>query len=168
MGFAFPAPYPINSFIRNGYLIEAPSISALAKKLGIDPLALDKTVEEFNKGARDGKDPLFHRGGNIYDNSQGDFNHKPNPNLGPLEHGPYYAVTLHPGDVGTVLGMDTDANAQVRSVGGGLIRGLYAVGLDQNTVFRGVYPGGGSGIGPGMTFGYRAARHMASCRPATA
>jgi hypothetical protein len=79
-----------------------------------------------------------------------------------LGEGPYYVVALQPGDISTVLGMATNGDAQVRARDGGFVRGLYAVGLDQNSVFRGVYPGGGSGIGPGMTFGYRAALHMAS------
>ncbi len=38
---------------------------------------------------------------------------------------------------------------------------LYAAGLDNNSVFCGHYPGGGASIGPAMTFGYVAARHMA-------
>jgi acetyltransferase-like isoleucine patch superfamily enzyme len=162
MGFAFPAPYPIRSFIREGYLFEAPTIGALAAKLGIHPTSLEQTVAEFNKHASLGADPIFHRGANVYDNSQGDPDHKPNPNVSPLERSPFYAVALHPGDVSTIYGMDTNANAQVRSCDGGLVPGLYAVGLDQNSVMRGVYPGGGSSIGPGMTFGYRAARHLAS------
>jgi len=162
MGFALPAPYAIGSLIRQGYLVEAPTIAALATKIGIDPVQLEATVADFNKYARDGEDPRFHRGTNAYDNSQGDFEHKPNQNIAPVETGPFYAVALHPGDVSTVLGMDTDANGQVRSQNGGLVTGLYAVGLDQNSVMRGVYPGGGAGIGPGMTFGYRAARHLAS------
>jgi succinate dehydrogenase/fumarate reductase flavoprotein subunit len=164
MGFALPAPYPIGSFIRNGYLIEASSLEELAKKIALDPQLLVSTVAEFNRFARLGQDPEFHRGENAYDQSQGDFDHKPNPNLGPIDTAPYYAVVLHPGDVSTVLGMQTNADAQVLSPAGGVIGGLYAVGLDQNSMMRGVYPGGGSGIGPGMTFGYRAARHLSATR----
>lgn len=162
MGFALPAPYPIGSFIRRGYLIEAQTVTALAKKLGIDPATLEQTIVEFNEHARRGEDPVFGRGDNVYDHSQGDYEHVLNPNVGPLGNGPYYAVALHPGDVSTVLGMDTNADGQVRSGDGGVVPGLYAVGLDQHSVMRGVYPGGGSGIGPGMTFGYRAARHIAA------
>src|SRR5439155_9390188 len=118
------------------------------------------TIVDFNEHARRGEDPVFSRGGNVYDHSQGDPGHTPNPNVGPLGRGPYYAVVLHPGDAGTVFGMDTNADGQVRSCDGGLVPGLFAVGLDQNSVMRGAYPGGGSGIGPGMTFGYRAAKHI--------
>jgi succinate dehydrogenase/fumarate reductase flavoprotein subunit len=161
MGFAFPAPYPIGSLIRKGYLIEAPELADLAKKLSIDPVAFVRTVREFNDHAKQGKDPAFGRGSNVYDKFLGDPANAPNPSLAPLEHGPFYAIKIQPGDVSTVLGLETAADSQVRAPDGAVIPGLYAVGLDQNTVMRGVYPGGGSGIGPGMTFGYRAARHMA-------
>jgi succinate dehydrogenase/fumarate reductase flavoprotein subunit len=161
MGFAFPAPYPIRPLIRNGYLIEAPTIATLAQRLSIDPASLEHTIREFNRHAQQGNDPLFDRGGNVYDRFLGDPAHSPNPSLAPVE-GPFCAVRLQPGDVSTVLGLETGADAQVRSTGGNNVPGLYAVGLDQNSVMRGVYPGGGSGIGPGMTFGYRAARHLAS------
>jgi succinate dehydrogenase/fumarate reductase flavoprotein subunit len=161
MGFAFAAPYPIRHLIRNGYLVEAPTIAALATKLSIDPAILEQTITEFNRHAKQGNDPAFRRGGNVYDQFVGDPTNKPNPSLAPLDHGPFCAVKIQPGDVSTVFGLDTAADGQVRSSDGRVIRGLYAVGLDQNTVMRGVYPGGGSGIGPGMTFGYRAARHMA-------
>jgi succinate dehydrogenase/fumarate reductase flavoprotein subunit len=162
MGFALPSPYPIGFLVRLGYLIKAPTIAALALKLQINPATLEATVAEFDKHAATGQDPAFGRGANVYDHSQGDFAHKPNPNVGPLGAGPYYAVALQPGDIGTTLGMDTNADAQVLSGTGSIVRGLYAVGLDQNSVMRGEYPGGGSGIGPGMTFGYRAALHLAS------
>ncbi|MGN5478124.1 FAD-binding protein [Cupriavidus basilensis] len=40
------------------------------------------------------------------------------------------------------------------------IDGLYAVGLDSNSMMRGCYPGGGLALGPAMTFGRIAARHI--------
>lgn len=45
---------------------------------------------------------------------------------------------------------------------GTITEGLYAVGVDANSIFRGAYPGGGASLGPGMTFGYIAARHIAA------
>jgi succinate dehydrogenase/fumarate reductase flavoprotein subunit len=160
MGFSFPAPHPFRRALLDGYLTEAPTLKTLAEKLGIDPTALEATVNEFNEGARRGEDPQFGRGANAYDKFLGDPAHAPNPSLAPVEHGPFLAVKMYPGDVSTVFGMDTGPDGEVRTAEGKVIPGLYAVGLDQNSVMRGVYPGGGSGIGPGMTFGYRAARRM--------
>lgn len=154
MGLALPAPYPIGHLIRQGYLLQADTIQDLANKIGIDVMTLNVTIEEFNHHARDGKDPLFRRGENAFDASQGDAGHQPNPNLAPLEGGPYYALALYPGSISSVLGLETNANAQVLSPSGDVMPGLYAIGLDQNTVMRGTYPGGGSSIGPAMTFGY--------------
>lgn len=165
MGVALPAPYPLGSLVRDGYLIEGKTLSELAHKIGATPSALEKTVAEFDAHAAKGEDPAFHRGSNAYDPSQGDPSHLPNPNVGPVGKGPYYALTLYPGNVSTVLGMATDKDGQVVDNDGTPIPGLYAVGLDQNTVFRGKYPGGGSSIGPAMTFGYRAAQKIASEKP---
>ena len=41
------------------------------------------------------------------------------------------------------------------------ISGLYAAGNDMNSVMGGHYPSGGITLGPGMTFGYVAAHHIA-------
>jgi succinate dehydrogenase/fumarate reductase flavoprotein subunit len=96
MGAALPAPYPINHLIRQGYLICAPTIPELATKIGLDPPRLSSTVERFNKFARDGKDPDFHRGEAAYDRSFGD-HEQSNPCLAPLDSGPFYAIPMHAG-----------------------------------------------------------------------
>lgn len=79
----------------------------------------------------------------------------------PVEHGPYYAVRLYVGEIGTFAGIAVDACARVLDRQGTPLKGLYAVGNDQASVFGGAYPGPGSTIGPGMTFGYIAGRHAA-------
>lgn len=160
MGFALPAPMPFRHLVREGYLIEAHSFADLADQISVDRVALANTLSRFNEAAAIGRDTDFGRGSNIYDQSQGDPGHNP-PNLRPLLQGPFYAVALYPGDVSTVLGLETDENGQVLDDRQAPMAGLYAVGLDQNSVMRGFYPGGGSGIGPAMTFAYRAARHIA-------
>jgi succinate dehydrogenase/fumarate reductase flavoprotein subunit len=165
MGIALPAPMSFRKLVKNGYLIEAPTLRALAGELKLDPDALEHTVRRFNGNAARGEDPDFGRGSNIYDNAQGDFDHKPNPNLAPVEHGPFYALAIHPGNVSTVYGFSTSVDAEVLRENGSTVPGLFAVGLDQNTVMKGFYPGGGSSIGPAMTFGYRAALRMAASAP---
>ncbi|KAK7203024.1 FAD binding domain-containing protein [Myxozyma melibiosi] len=159
MGMALPWPYPIGSLKRSGYLISAPSIAELAEKIGVPASTLSDTVATMNKYAETGKDAEFGRGDNVYDQFYGDASTKlPNPNLGKCESGPFYALPLYPGNVSVLYGLQTSIDAEVLSKDDTSkpVPGLFAVGLDQNTVFKGAYPGGGSSIGPGMTFGYRA------------
>jgi hypothetical protein len=162
MGIAMPAPLPYRHLVRDGYLIEAPTIAALAKKIGVPVDALEQTVSRFNSFAVNGEDPDFARGGNAYDNAQGDFSHSPNPNLGPLTDAPYYAIEIRPGDCSTTLGLETSVDGEVLDAAGNALPGLFAVGLDMNSMMYGRYPGGGSSIGPALVFGYRAGKRLAA------
>lgn len=162
MGLALPSPYPVKELIRKGYLIAAPTLEGLAEKLSIPAASLRATVAAFNADAAQGRDSGFGRGGNAYDRSQGDITHKPNPNLAPLGKGPYVAVKLHPGSASTFLGLRTSARAQVLDRNEEPIPGLFAVGLDQNSIFKGAYPSGGTSLGPILTFGYIAGKTLAS------
>lgn len=159
MGAALPAPYPINHLIRQGYLISAPTISELATKIGLDPRKLSATVQRFNKFAREGRDPDFHRGEAAYDRAFGDPT-QPNPCICPLEDGPFYAISMHAGNGITMYGLKTNKNAQVMDAQGKAVTGLYAVGADSNHFLRGHYPSGGLTLGPSMVFGYRAGLHV--------
>src|SRR3546814_12766932 len=90
----------------------------------------------------------------------GDALHKPNPALGALRKAPFYALEVRPSDLSSLAGLDTNARAQVMGKDGNPIPGLYAAGLDNNTIMRRRYPGGGSSLRPAMTIGNIAARHM--------
>jgi len=160
LGAVFPV-LPIRRHLRSGHLIRGKTIGELAERAGIEPHALESTVAEFNRNARRGVDPDFGRGTNAYDLWAGDPVHKPNPCLGPLEHGPFYAVRVFAGSVGTFSGLVSNASAQVLRADGSPIAGLYAAGNDLASITGGDYIGGGCTIGPAMTFGYIAARHMA-------
>lgn len=162
MGVAMPAPLPYKHLVREGYLIEAPTIAKLADKIGVPAANLEETVTRYNAFAQKGEDPDFNKGGNIYDNAQGDFSHTPNPNVGPLTDAPFYAIKIHPGDCSSVLGLTTTPDGEVTDEQGRVVPGLYAVGLDMNSMMYGRYPGGGSSIGPAIVFGYRAARKLAA------
>jgi succinate dehydrogenase/fumarate reductase flavoprotein subunit len=164
MGMALPWPYPIWRLLRQGYLISAPTIPALAEKIGIPVGQLEQTVSEYNSYAETGVDTQYHRGENAYDRFYGDPQIEPNPNLRPCMTGPFYALPIYPGNVSTLYGLITNNDAQVLDQNDCVVEGLYAVGCDQNSVFKGAYPGGGSSIGPGMTFAYRAGRKLAEAR----
>jgi succinate dehydrogenase/fumarate reductase flavoprotein subunit len=161
MGLAKAAPLPLRSYLANGYLKKASSIGELAKKIGLDPQVLIKTVETFNRYADNGKDLDFRRGEDGYSAIQGDPENKPNPSMGALRKGPFYAIELHPGELSTLNGLATNEHAQVLTETGDVVNGLYAVGVDANSVFSGAYPGGGASLGPTMTFAYIAANHIA-------
>lgn len=161
LGFAKPWPVPYQRHIRSGYLFRGKTLADLAGEIGADPAQLQKTVAAFNEHARFGKDPEFGKGTNAYNLSLGDPEHMPNPCVAPVEQGPFYAVKLVIGDLGTFAGLRCDANARVLGDDGRPIPGLYAAGNDALSIMGGNYPGGGITLGPAVTFGYVAARHLA-------
>ncbi len=136
------------------------SIAELARQMGVDADALETNVARFNQSAAKGEDPEFHRGDAAYDKMYGDYRHQPNPCLRPLTEGPFYAMPIYPGDIGTNGGLRTNARAQVVDEAGQPIGGLYAVGNNAASSMGESYPGAGVTIGPAMTFGYIAARDM--------
>lgn len=161
LGFAKPAPVPYGKLIKNGYLLRGNTLRELAAEIGCDPANLEATVAEFNPAAKAGEDPAFGKGTTSYNRSLGDPDNKPNPCLAPIEQGPFYAVRLYVGDLGTFAGIKANENAQVLNADGRPIAGLYTVGNDAASIMGGNYPGGGITLGPAITFGYIAANHMA-------
>jgi succinate dehydrogenase/fumarate reductase flavoprotein subunit len=66
-----------------------------------------------------------------------------------------------PADLASSAGLATDENGSVINQDGKPIEGLYAVGTDAASIFRGSYPGPGTMLGPAIVFGWRAAMHAA-------
>jgi succinate dehydrogenase/fumarate reductase flavoprotein subunit len=144
------------------YLIEAPTLEELASAIGAPAENLVATVQRFNEHAVKGEDPDFHRGETAYDRYWGDVHNPwPNPSLGPLERGPYYALEVVNGAFGTNGGIATDRLAQVLDVDGDPIPGLFAVGNATESAYAAGYPGAGATLGPLMTMGYLAGRTIA-------
>ena len=148
--------------VEAGIVVKAKNLDELATALKIDPAALRATVERFNGFARTGVDADFGRGRTVYDNYYGDPTVKPNPNLGALEKGPFTAVQVVPGDLGTKGGLLTDEHARVLDENGAVIEGLYAAGNTTASVMGRTYPGPGATIAPAVVFGYLAAKHAAA------
>lgn len=165
LGYAKPAPVPIGIYVRNGYLQTAPTLRALAEAIGVDAAALEETVRKYNEGAAAGQDREFGRGSTAFNRFLGDPEHKPNPNVAPIGKGPYYALKLLMGDLGTFDGLTTDTVGRVLGDGLHPIPGLYAVGNDRASIMGGNYPGAGITLGPIMTFGYITGRHLAGIEP---
>ncbi len=165
MGPLMPAQIMPDSRLRKNWLnnvyYKADSLDELAGQIGVDAAGLKATVQRVNGFARSGKDEDFDRGGNVFDRYYGDSNVSPNPCLAPLEKGPFYAMPMYAGDIGTKGGLLTNADAQVLHESGQPIAGLYAIGNTSASVMGTTYPGAGGTLGPAMTFGYVAALHAA-------
>ena len=105
---------------------------------------------------------LFGKGSTAYNRYLGDADHQPNPCLGPVQTGPFYAVKVYAGDIGTAVGIRCNEHAQALDSQDQPIRGLYIAGNDMHSVMGGQYPAPGITLGPAMTFGWLAARHLAA------
>jgi 3-oxosteroid 1-dehydrogenase len=147
--------------IKTGAIVRGNTIADLARQIDVPAEALEQTVKRFNEFAAKGLDPDFGRGQSAYNICLGDPGHKPNPALGPIDRGPFYAARVFPADVGTCGGVITNEHAQVVDEQARVIEGLYATGNITATVMGRHYLGAGGSIANTMVFGYVAARHAA-------
>jgi 3-oxosteroid 1-dehydrogenase len=134
---------------------------------------LKQTVARFNGFARAGIDSEFHRGDFDYDREWTTFpptvpgtkwppEDTKNYTMYPLgETGPYYAMILGAGTLDTNGGPIINHRAQVLDTENKPIPGLYGAGDCIASPTANAYWGGGSTIGPAMTFGYIASLNAA-------
>jgi succinate dehydrogenase/fumarate reductase flavoprotein subunit len=151
----------VEAWLQAGVVKQADNWPALAAQISVPADALERTARRYNELAATGHDDDFGRGDSAYDQYFGDHT-LPNPNLTPLGGPPYYAFKIVLGDLGTNGGLLTDEHARVLREDGSVIGGLYATGNTSAAVMGRTYAGAGATIGPAMTFGYIAARHIAS------
>ena len=85
----------------------------------------------------------------------------PNSCIAPIEHAPFCALRIYPADLGTAIGLKIDGEARVLCDDGSVITGLSACGNDMASIMNGNYPGPGITLGPALTFGYIAGKHLA-------
>jgi len=159
LGNTMPGTKKPKEWLESGYLKKADTIDGLAALLKIEPAVLRATVDRFNGFCEQNIDEDFHRGERAYDKWLGDAYHPKNASLGAIEKGPFYAVEVLPGDVGTYGGVVTDTDARVLRQDGTPIDGLYATGISTASVFGGAYAGAGASVGPSFVWGYVAAKH---------
>lgn len=151
-------PFPKN-WEEEGYLQVGETIEQLAEKIEVPVQNLQSTITHFNHMAENGRDEEFGRGNSAYDRYYGDPTLK-NPNLAPLNQGPYYAIPIYPGDIGTKGGLVIDRHGRVQNEQDEVIPGLYATGNCTAAAMGETYPGPGATIGSAMVFGYAAAKHI--------
>ncbi|TFD54452.1 FAD-binding protein [Cryobacterium frigoriphilum] len=144
------------------WLVEGATLADLAAKLSVPADALQATIDRFNHFAVLGQDPDFGRGESRYDTYWGDAkNSYPNPSLGPLTTGPYYALAVVNGAFGTSGGVSTDGLGRVLDLDNEPIPGLFAAGNTTESAYGAGYPGAGATLGPLMTMGYLTGRTLA-------
>lgn len=151
----------LEDFVRRGYLRRGAGPHALAAQLGLDAEAFSATLARYNALAESGTDEDFGRGRSTLNRHNGDAAVAPNPCLRPLDTSDLCAVELEVADLATSIGLAADEDARVLDSNGQAIAGLYACGNDMASIMRGAYPGPGTTLGPGMTFAWRAAQHIA-------
>ena len=160
LGMVYPKATNLRQALADGYLEQASEIRELAQKLDLDPITLSTQVERHNHYAETGKDEDFNKGENPYERNLGDPEHSPNPCIGPINTAPFFALKVYCSDIGASVGLVTDEHARVLDSTHQPVQGLYACGNDMDSIMGGVYPGPGITLGPGMTFGYIAAKHI--------
>lgn len=161
LGLVRPGGWGLRRMIAEGYIVTAPTLQALAAAIGVPPHALEATVKRFNGQAERGVDEDFERGNARADHVMGDPSHGPNPCLGPVRKAPFYALKVFPGDSTTTVGLRVDARARVLDMQDAPVPGLYAIGLDMNSLWRGRAPGNGANNTLSLTFGFIAGHALA-------
>ena len=115
---SMPTPQTKNSFnqtaeqcVKNGTAFTADTIEGLAAKIGVDPAAFRKTVDEYNAGVEAKNDPFGKK------------------LLGQhIDKAPFYASPRVPTVHHTMGGVRINAKAQVLDAKGAVIPGLFAAG----------------------------------------
>ncbi|WP_336369531.1 FAD-dependent oxidoreductase [Klebsiella pneumoniae] len=157
-------PFAWYAFRAKGWIRKAPTLSALAKKIGLDPKPLEDTVDTFNHYCKQNFDPDFHRGEALWERMRsGNWKAgEKNLSLGGIGKGPYYAMPINRSILGTKGGPLTNAKGQVLSTTGDVIQGLYAAGNVMANPIGSRAISAGTTIGPHMTMGYVCAQSIIS------
>jgi succinate dehydrogenase/fumarate reductase flavoprotein subunit len=133
-----------------GEIHAAETIAELEEELGFVAGTLEATIELYNRGAREGKDPVFH---------------KADEYVVPIERPPFGAIDMSWDKAiyaaFTLGGLDTDVDGRVRNADGDPIPGLYAAGRTAASISSPGYSSGTS-IGEATFFGRRAGHHAAT------
>ena len=137
------------------WLIVDETLHGLAERVGIDPVGLGETVSRWNGFVAEGHDRDFGRGDSFYDRFHGDPTAS-HANLGTIERGPYYALPVHLGAVGTNGGPRVDSHGRVQHVRDRPIPGLYGAGNAVASPGGPAYFGGGTTIAMALVWGHLA------------
>ena len=103
----------MQAYKARGYFVEAPNLTDLAAKLGINPQALGATVTQWHTVYDTKKDPVFGRKDSIFTR---------------IDTAPYYGQKISPASQTTYGGVMRDAKSRAVRADGSVIPGLYVAG----------------------------------------
>jgi fumarate reductase flavoprotein subunit len=138
----------------NNNVFVADTLEGLAQKMGVEPDALQKTVDEYNRFCEKGHDDLFAKDSKF---------------LRPVKSPKFYAFRNIPSAYGTFGGIKVNERMEVLNKEQDVIPGLYAAGYDANIIYGDTpdynWKAGGSALGfalnSGRIAGDNAARYIA-------
>lgn len=133
--------------LAKGWIKKADTMAELVRKIGLDPTAVEDTINKWNTCCAVGKDPEFGR----------------TKMLSPIKDAPFYAIEISPIFVNTQGGPRRNAKGQILRPNGSPIRRLYSAG-ELGSIYSFLYEGGGN-IGECMAFGRISGRNAAAERP---
>jgi len=105
-------------------VFEASSVEELASKIGINPVVLKTTVDEYNGFCEKGHDDLFAKDPKY---------------LRPITGPKFYAAKANTVCLGTMGGIKINHKTEVLDKKGGVIPGLYAAGFDAGGMYGNDY-----------------------------
>ncbi len=137
--------------------VESPTIAGLAEQLELDPVALERTIQEYNAACGP---QAFNPA--ILDGKCTTGISPPKSNWAlPLDDGPYVAFVTTTGITFTFGGLQINTKGEVQDMTDQSIPGLYAAGELVGGLFYENYPGG-TGLMSGTVFGKLAGESAAS------
>lgn len=140
------------------WLVKAPTLAALAEKIGLPARELELSVARFNGFCEAGVDEDFARSGAANAHAQQD--KRIHAGLETIGHGPYIAMPFNRSFLATKGGPRTDATGHVLRADGRRIEGLYCVGVAMANPIGTRAVGAGTTLGPNMTWGYICAQEI--------
>jgi len=147
--------------LSEGMATSADTLGELANRIGMNAMGLENTVKRFNGFCVTGMDEDFSRGSVPWGRIMTGDPRMLNPNLGPIEKGPFYAVKLERVTMGVpTAGLPIDTDGRVLNASDVPIPGLYAAG--NSAAWLDIGGGYNSGIANtrGLLYGYLSALHM--------
>lgn len=134
--------------IAKGFVQKADTIEELARKLGLPPEELKKTVARYNKLAYEGNDVDY-----------GKEKHR----LSPVDKPPFYGAKNTGWMLCTLDGIQINTNMNAIDTEGNPIPGLFVIGNDSGGYFANEYPNLATGMACGrtVTFGRLVGQYLA-------